>query len=913
MVKALSLLVLFMIVMQFSLRAQANSLDFDGIDDYVLCGNNPSVNISGNAITLEAWIYPTSFQPNVWQGTILRKEGAGANGYMLRVGASGQVNFAIGTGSFGQITSPAGVLSLNTWHHVAATYNGLAMNLYVDGVMVQSGNMTGNLGIASNPLYLGGNPSRPFPGRIDEVRIWNDTRTVTEIQNNMCNIANPASEPNLVLYYKFDQSTGTNLPDLAGVNNGTLMNMNNSDWVSGSCIPMTYQSSTVTQSNTSDVHLCDVDQKIIGIEIVTTGTFNPLDLTQVRVRTDGSTAPLTDLTNMDVFYTGNSSIFDPTPLFGSAAPAANGIDITISGSQSLLEGTNYFWLAYDINPGGAAGNVLDAVCNQITVDGSNFTPTQTSPSGSRTIEQCLYPGGVSVQPAVWIMANEGTTPASGTASLTNWENFGTNGNIVINGPPDFTSAGYNYNPTIHFNGDGNFLGISDLNYTSLFAVAELEDLNRTATHLNTYDRITFGSHPDQCLHGGLSGSTARLHHSAYAPEFQGAGVWAQNGLTTPFTTDYSGNHDILSAIGSSTVFANVLLGGQESNGGFNGRSRDWLGDVSEYLLFAGALTSNERERVETYLAIKYGKTLGTLASPKDYLATDNTVIWDASVNPQYHMDVIGIGRDDVEALLQKQSHTADDTTRIYLASLASSNAANVGSFPTDIAYVTIGHDGSQMCSTPASNAEMPTCVVGTRFEREWKVTKTNFSGAFNADFTVNTCANPALVSPNRLRLLVDDDGDFANGGTNCYFNGDGSGILISYNNPVITVTNVNNIHIGNNQTRYLTLALDGTPLNYTEGEIEEILEADSEDFAIISMYPNPASNHLTLLIGSDLDTDIRVEVINQLGQLVLNSHHALVQGQNKLPIDLSQFASGVYQIRAISHNGQVAHGKFNRQ
>jgi hypothetical protein len=58
-----------------------------------------------------------------------------------------------------------------------------------------------------------------------------------------------------------------------------------------------------------------------------------------------------------------------------------------------------------------------------------------------------------------------------------------------------------------------------------------------------------------------------------------------------------------------------------------------------------------------------------------------------------------------------------------------------------------------------------------------------------------------------LRLLVDDDGNFANGGTQCYYNGDGTGIVFSYSNPTITVSNINIAnHIPNNATKFITIA-----------------------------------------------------------------------------------------------------------
>ena len=77
-----------------------NALNFDGLDDRVTCGNSAQVQIAGTTITLEAWIYPTSWKPAVFEGNIINKENNNPDlGYMLRAGASGQLNFNLGNGT----------------------------------------------------------------------------------------------------------------------------------------------------------------------------------------------------------------------------------------------------------------------------------------------------------------------------------------------------------------------------------------------------------------------------------------------------------------------------------------------------------------------------------------------------------------------------------------------------------------------------------------------------------------------------------------------------------------------------------------------------------------------------------------------------------------------------------------------
>lgn len=223
------------------------ALDFDGTDDYVDCGNGTSLDINGTSITLEAFIYVTSYTTNVWEGNVINKSGTGDTGYMLRMGNNGQVNFNIGNGSWNELNTATGAVSLNTWHHIAATYDGSKMIIYVDGINSAESNLTTTISSASRPLYLGEDPTwtgRYFPGRIDEVRVWDITRSGAEILNNI-NSEICSSETGLVAYYRFNEGEiGSNnssitsiLDDSGKGNHGTLYNFSkngtSSNWVDG--------------------------------------------------------------------------------------------------------------------------------------------------------------------------------------------------------------------------------------------------------------------------------------------------------------------------------------------------------------------------------------------------------------------------------------------------------------------------------------------------------------------------------------------------------------------------------------------------------------------------------------------------------------------------------------------------------
>jgi hypothetical protein len=78
-------------------------------------------------------------------------------------------------------------LSVNTWSHVAATYDGAQMRLYVNGDEVANRAQTGAISTSTDNLIIGANSSSGFHwlGRIDEVRIYRRALSAVEIQTDM--------------------------------------------------------------------------------------------------------------------------------------------------------------------------------------------------------------------------------------------------------------------------------------------------------------------------------------------------------------------------------------------------------------------------------------------------------------------------------------------------------------------------------------------------------------------------------------------------------------------------------------------------------------------------------------------------------------------------------------------------------
>ncbi len=146
---------------------------------------------------------------------------------------------------------------------------------------------------------------------------------------------------------------------------------------------MVYVSSTTT-GMTGYVAPGATQTQVIGIEVVTANAGMPFDVTQFDLSTNGTTVPA-DITNAKLWYTGSSSTFATTMQFGSPINAPSGA-FTITGTQTLNEGTNYFWLTYDVSASATTGDFLDAECTGITVNSIAQIPTTQAPAGHRTVQ-----------------------------------------------------------------------------------------------------------------------------------------------------------------------------------------------------------------------------------------------------------------------------------------------------------------------------------------------------------------------------------------------------------------------------------------------------------------------------------------------------------------------------------------------
>lgn len=506
------------------------------------------------------------------------------------------------------------------------------------------------------------------------------------------------------------------------------------------------------------------------------------------------TGPVTSGCNTVTSY----SVFlgtSPVPPFAGTTTA------TSYNPGMLAASTTYYW---KIVPVTASGGAVGCTTQSFTTN---------------SLAGCPGPGGIPTGLAFWTKANAVVSAPANNTAISTWDDWSgntrnatqaTSGNMPVY--RDNATDNINYNPVLNWDGTDDHMVINsngvlsdgDNNY-AVYAVIAPDNSN---TDVDPGKILFAGSWgPNNFCSFDVRGPGS-INDSWNTNDLIVTGQWASlEPLICTFNygsqqrTMYK-NGTLIGSLNTlvsrSSTDANSAIGVQ-----LTANLEYYGGKIAELVSYKNASHATaSREYIESYLGIKYGRTL-----PHHYYAAAGSVIY--TVTAPYNRNIIGIGRDDLTSLIQKQSKTTDDSTRIYKGTLATTNNANSATFLSDVSYVLMGDNAGKLCNTPASNAEVPAaCNLYSRLEREWKVTNTNFAETFNVAITLNNCAQPSIVTFNtsHLRLLVDDDGNFSNGGTSCYANGDGTGVAIAYSNPVITVTGISNTHIANNTTRYITIA-----------------------------------------------------------------------------------------------------------
>jgi hypothetical protein len=195
---------------------------FDGKGDFINIDESESLDISGDQMTVSAWIKAETFDR---RQVIAAKTGWGDNSWLVEINPidcdTGRLNFYLQAGGRDHNFCSEGAITTGSWHHVAFVYDGDEKMIYINGQFSGRQPWSGDINTNDQPVRVGawGDPIGPgetryFNGAIDEVALYNRPLSGEEIRQLYYDRGRlEGDEPGLVGYWKFDGDDGDTVVD----------------------------------------------------------------------------------------------------------------------------------------------------------------------------------------------------------------------------------------------------------------------------------------------------------------------------------------------------------------------------------------------------------------------------------------------------------------------------------------------------------------------------------------------------------------------------------------------------------------------------------------------------------------------------------------------------------------------------
>jgi len=173
-------------------------------NDYIEVGDVPALDLTGDQVTLavRARLASTNGEKKVlakWSDSPLQHQ------YLLSINSDEKVMFAVNAGGV-SLTTGTTTLVTDTWYHLAGTYDGSDIRVYLDGVEENSASVTGNMPNTSAPVRIGAGSGgagteNPFDGDIGHCAIWDVGLSAGEIASLAAGMSPLSLHKNFPLFY----------------------------------------------------------------------------------------------------------------------------------------------------------------------------------------------------------------------------------------------------------------------------------------------------------------------------------------------------------------------------------------------------------------------------------------------------------------------------------------------------------------------------------------------------------------------------------------------------------------------------------------------------------------------------------------------------------------------------------------
>jgi HEAT repeat protein/type 1 glutamine amidotransferase len=199
----------------------SGAIDFNGNDEYV---EIPAIKPSSDCLTVMAWIKARSWRDETWKGNIVANDSisGGNQGFALRCGNHGELSFVVGAeDAWPEVVTGANQMTSGIWYHVAGTYDGTSLRVYVNGTLRGETKVPVRRAVSASVLNIARSPltHQCFDGAIEDVRIYNRALSQSEIE------VVAAAADDIICWWSFDDVNGNTVPNsgiLGSGWNGTL-------------------------------------------------------------------------------------------------------------------------------------------------------------------------------------------------------------------------------------------------------------------------------------------------------------------------------------------------------------------------------------------------------------------------------------------------------------------------------------------------------------------------------------------------------------------------------------------------------------------------------------------------------------------------------------------------------------------
>ncbi|WP_258100002.1 LamG-like jellyroll fold domain-containing protein [Marinoscillum pacificum] len=402
-------------------------------------------------------------------------------------------------------------------------------------------------------------------------------------------------------------------------------------------------------------------------------------------------------------------------------------------------------------------------------DAVRFTPVP--PPSIANVEKSL---------AVWLKADAGVV---GSTNASAWTDQSGNTNdasqVTTLNQPAIESSAINYNQALSFNGVDQYMEVPFDISPSInpditgFVVFNSNDEGTTHRKLFGHDPLAGGSYQRSIGLDSRSGTNLSYFAAGGTP----VGSIIEIGADTTYLLNFEYTAGSFASYVNGSVTGSTIVSNPDGDsfftiGALNANGEYWDGNIAEVIFYDELLGSVEREKIQSYLAIKYGIPLVT-----NYLDSDGNVIFNNSGS--YTNGITAIGRDNVSLLDQKQSiSSTEKILTVAVDAIALDNTSNSGTL-IDKNFLFLGHDSGPMDYGSVITTGNP-AGVDERMATVWQAVETGQTGTLSLSLDLNGLGYPGVDASNYI-LMVDNDGVWSDAVT---FGG------ASYNSGVVTFDGV---------------------------------------------------------------------------------------------------------------------------